>query len=497
MPGFDRRSSYGATTLGIDVGTSVTKAALFDEFGGVVAVATHPTHLHHPAPGHVEQDTDEVVASVAQVVATVRREAGGDVPSVVAVTGQGDGCWLVDADARPVRPAISWMDGRASGLLDRWRAEGVVESVYRLNGNALFPGSIAAVMSWLDAHEPESLDRSVTAAYCKDVVFQRLTGVRTTDRSDASLPFGNAGADGYSAEALAATGLSSRADLLAPVAMPLPTAGVSRIGADELGLPEHTPVVAGPFDFPACAIGAGVVELGDGLMTVGTTLACQVVVGSIDTSGEPAGMNLATPQVGLRLRAMPAMAGSASLDWVLELLGIAHSELDPVLRSSRPGAGGVEVLPYLAPSGERAPFVDPDARGQYGGIQLTTTRADLVRATCEGLAYAARDCFDAAGLSGRLVVCGGGARSRSWLEIFASVLGRPLHVARSPQVGARGAVLAALDAMGVAHDRRVWTHAEAVVEPDPVVARVYEDGYDRYRQLQDAARPLWRVNQNR
>lgn len=488
----DPRAGFGANYLGIDIGTSVAKAALFDELGDLIAVASRPVALSHPKPGHVEQDADEVVEMVTEVVTAVRAEVGGDAPEVVGITAQGDGCWLLDDVGKPTRKAISWMDGRGHEVIRHWQAAGVLDKVFRINGNALFPGCMAPILSWLDAHEPEVLDRSASAGYCKDMIFQAFTGERATDTSDASLPFGNSTGDGYSPETLELTGLTHRADLLAPIAMPLPSAPVNLVGAQRLGLDPATPVVSGPFDMAACAIGGGVRELGDGLLIVGTTLACQVLVDKLDVAGEPSGWHLSTPTPGRWLRAMPSMVGSASLDWVLKTVGRKHTHLNKALKRSAPGAGGVEVLPYFAPSGERAPFVDPKATGQYVGVRLTTTTDDLIRATCEGLAFAARDCFDAAGLSGRLVVCGGGARSHPWLRIFASVLNRPLLVARSPQVGAKGAVIAALDTVGIDYDATEWGRPETTIEPDPDLVPLYEDGFQRYLAHRQAARELWR-----
>lgn len=473
--------------LGIDVGTSVAKVALFTAGGDLVATAGRGLPLAYPGPGQVEQDPETVLAALGETVAELGPAALSTV-ELVAITGQGDGCWLLDGAGHPVRPAVSWMDGRGAAVLGDWERAGIAEAAYRINGNALFPGAQAPILCWLDEHEPASLDAAATAAYCKDMIFQRLTGVRATDASDASVPFGDH-AGGYSAELLDLCGLAHRAGLLAPVVTPLPTGRLRHDGW--AGLADGVEVVGGPFDLPACAAGGGVREAGDGIMTVGTTLACQVLVDRVDTGGEVAGMHLATGEPGRWLRAMAAMVGTASLDWTLAMLGLAHGDIDGLLAESAPGAGGVTVLPHLAPSGERAPFVDPLARGQFSGLSLTTTRADLVRALCEGLAYAARSCLHAAGLSGRLVVCGGGTRSAPWLEVFASVLARPLELARSPEVGARGAVVSALRATGRDADLAAWTAPERIVHPDPDAARRYEDGYHRFLELQRHARQGW------
>ncbi|MGH3094403.1 MAG: FGGY family carbohydrate kinase [Streptosporangiales bacterium] len=475
--------------LGVDVGTTVTKAALFDEAGDVVAIADRPTQLSHPGENLVEQDVEEVLHSVANVVADVRSDDA--IPSLLAITGQGDGCWLVDGDGRPVRPAVSWMDGRAGDIYREWERDGTVEALYAINGNVVFPGSQACLLRWFADNEPAALDRATTAGYCKDVIVQRLTGTRATDPSDASLPFGVG--DGYAHESIELCGLGEHTDLLAPVSRPLPVAELSGAGAELTGLPAGTPVTGGPFDLPACAAGAGVLEPGDGLLTIGTTLACQVLVDEVDVSGSPAGMHLAAQRPGRWLRALPAMVGCASLDWLLGMLDMSADEVSPAIEQSPAGAGGVEVLPYLAPSGERAPFIDPAARGQLTGVRLSTTRQDAVRAMCEGIAFAARDCFAATPLTGRLLVCGGGARSRPWLQIFADVLQRTVHVARTPEVGARGAVLSALAALDRPADVPEWTRPEATVEPDPAMADRYDEAFARYQQHRQAAQQMWRT----
>jgi xylulokinase/erythritol kinase len=122
---------------------------------------------------------------------------------------------------------------------------------------------------------------------------------------------------------------------------------------------------------------------------------------------------------------------------------------------------------------------------------MTTDRHDLVRAMCEGLAYAARHCFEVAGRSGRLVACGGGTGSRAWMSVFADVLGAPLELARTPEVGARGAVLVAAGALGQKLDTAAWTAPSSVVDPDPARHERYQEGYRRYLDHLAAARPLW------
>ncbi len=492
--------------VGLDVGTSVAKAVAFDEQGEAIAVEARPTRLLRPAPGRVEQDTDEVVASALEVLAALRARVGGE-PTAIGITGQGDGLWLLDATGAPVRPAISWMDGRAGALVSGWFADGTFDTLYRRTGNAPFPGAGAPLLATLEHEEPGVLDRAATAAHCKDVVMQRLTGLRATDLSDASNLFFDPAARERDGELLALLGLEHRAGLLPPLPAggALPRAALTAAAASAAGLPAGLPVVAAPYDLPASALGAGVEAVGDGLLIAGTTLACEVVTDRLTHErGEPAGQTLCLADAGPAgtasgwpaanqrwLRAMPAMTGTAALDWALAFAGETHARLGALLAASPPGARGVRALPLLAPAGERAPFVAPDARGRLDGIELGTTSADVVRAFCEGLACAARDCFEAAGLTGTVAVCGGGAASRAWLQLFADLMQRPLRIARGPEVGARGAALAAARALGLGLDAAAWTRSDDWVEPDPTAADFAAERFARYRADVADARARW------
>ena len=478
--------------VGVDIGTSLTKAVAFDEAGVSIAQACTASEVHHLPGGAVEQDLEQVIGTVGTVVREVAGQLSEPV-SAVALTGQGDGLWLRDEHGRAVRPAISWLDGRANAILAKWQADGVAREVFRRTGSGMFPGCAAALLSYLDQYEPESLDRAAVAGYCVDAVIQRITGEITVDVSDASLPFLDPATRRYDADAIAACGLTHRRELLAEPAPPGSVFKLNSTGAELLGLPAGLPVTAGPFDLPACAIGAGVRAPGDGILTAGTTLACQVLTTDVgyDPDGEAAGMFLSTPYADQYLRAMPAMVGTASIDWACELLGIDVSEMSNLLRQSPPGSNGVRALPFLSSSGERAPFVDAAARAQFSGLTLESTRADVLRALCESIAFAARHCFEAAGLTGRLYACGGGVRSPEWTQIFADVLGRPIVLPGDPGVGARGAVLVAAQALGEPYDADVWAANATTVEFEPANTKAYDQGYAEYQASLAAARGLW------
>ncbi|MFJ6889543.1 FGGY family carbohydrate kinase [Streptomyces californicus] len=478
------------TIIGVDIGTSVTKAVAFDEEGGARAAAVRRSHVAMLSGGRVEQDLDDVVAGVGEVVREVAGAIGGT-PDAVALTGQGDGLWLRDERGRPVRPAISWMDARAAELVTRWLADGTIGAAYAHTGSGMFPGCHGPLLHWLQEHEPEALDRAAVAGYCVDAVAQHLTGRVCLDASDATLPFLDPRTRRYAPEALAACGVEDRAELLPAPAAPGTVLGLDGRGAGLLGLPEGLPVVAGPYDLPACAIGSGVREVGDGVLILGTTLASQVLTDRVDLdpAAEPAGMWLCTPDPGRWLRAMPAMVGTAALEWVLALVGATTADVDALLTESPPGARGARALPFLSEAGERAPFVEPSARGRLDGLSLATGRADAVRAVCEAIGYAARHCLDTAGLSGTLALCGGGTRSVMWARLMADVLGRPVRIPSEEQVGALGVVTVARASLDPGYGATQGRHR--VVEPRADLRALYEDGFARYRAELTTARAGW------
>ncbi len=483
--------------IGVDVGTSVTKASLLGRDGYARVTRNVRSTVHRLSGGRVEQDLDEVVRAVVDVVREVGAAAVevGETVEALALTGQGDGLWLRDRAGEAVGPAISWMDGRAAGVLDRWYDSGVIQQVFAQTGSGMFPGSHGPLLAHLAETEPQRLDRAAVAGYCVDAIVQRFTGTITVDASDASMPFLDTTTRTYSEQALAACGLEQYRRLLADPAPAGTLFALNTETARLLDLPAGLPVSAGPFDLPACAFGSGISGFGDGTLVIGTTLGCQVLREEVvvDPRGEPAGMYLATPWPEQYLRVMPAMVGTANIDWVLRMVNSTVDRLDEMLAASSPGAGGVSALSFLSTSGERAPFVEPHARGQFTGLSLDTTPADLVRAICEAVAYAARHNLESAGLHGTVSACGGGARSSGWSQIFADVLGQPLHVPDEEGVGARGAALTAWEALGEPIGRQEWAAARHEIAPNPEAAEFYEQGYREYLSSLQRARPLWQA----
>jgi len=176
--------------LGIDAGTTTITAVAFNSDGTVRAVASETQSVAHPNAGWAEQAMDAVWEATASAVRSVLEglEDGTDVLGV-GLTGQGDGCWLCGEDGSPVRNAVLWSDSRAAPILERWEADGTMTAIAAECGSLMYPGMSLPLLAWFAEHEPESLKRATTAFGCKDWIAYRLTGVRNTDYSEATVPF--------------------------------------------------------------------------------------------------------------------------------------------------------------------------------------------------------------------------------------------------------------------------------------------------------------------
>ncbi|WP_330336456.1 FGGY-family carbohydrate kinase [Streptomyces sp. NBC_00557] len=487
------------SVLTIDVGTSVIKSVVFDDQGRELAVSRIGTEVLRPRPGWAEQDMDAVWNGVVFTVRSVLSRLGPAQEPVwlVGFTAQGDGCWLVDGDGRPTGPAILWSDGRAGDLLTRWQADGVLERAFRRNGSLTCSGMPNAVLSWLAEHDPERLRRSRTALTAAGWLFLKFTGVTAIDESDASAPFLDHTTGAYDPEILDLFAMTWAEPLLPRILGEHERiAEITGPTAAELGLPAGLPVVMAPYDIAATARGAGAVNPGQACAILGTTLCTEIVTREPDTGGEPCGINIAYRGRERVLRAFPTLSGTEVLDWTCRTLGAADpAALGRLAFGTGPGAGGLAFLPYLSPAGERAPFLDPHARGAFWGLSLDHTPAHVARAVFEGLSLVVRDCLAASGTAvHELRLCGGGSASDAWCRLIADVTGVPTARSADTELGAKGAFLTGLVLTGA--ESSMHSAAAKYVrmcsswEPDGERAAFYDGLYAAYITWRDAARSL-------
>lgn len=486
------------TYLGIDIGTSAVKAVLVDATQRTLAAAEAPLATLRPAPLWSEQDPTTWWAATETALGRLRLDQPAAFAAVRALglSGQMHGAVLLDAADRVLRPAILWNDGRAHA--ECRMLEERVPDLGRIAGVPAMPGFTAPKLLWLAAHEPEILPRITRVLLPKDYVRLRLTGEHVTDMSDAA---GTLWLDqarrAWSPEVLAATGLAARQ-------MPRLVEGSAAAGtirpsvAERLGLPQGVLVAGGAGDAAAGGIGIGAVEDGDAFISLGTS--GQYFVATERYRPYPAAfIHAYCHALPARWFQMAAMLNGAScLAWAARLLGEPDigALVERVAAAFR-GPGRLTFLPYL--TGERTPHNDPHARGVLFGLDADSGPVEVVQAVLEGVAFAfaeAQDCLAAAGtVVGEVAAIGGGARSRLWMRIMASVLDRPITLYAGGEKGpAFGAARLARLALTGEAPREVCRKPEiaARIAPDPALTAAYRDRQARYRRLYQLLREEFR-----
>ena len=484
--------------VAVDAGTTNVKTVAFDLMGAEVASATRETETAHPEAGHAEQEMGQVYAMTAETIREVVEGLPADAePRGVGITGQGDGLWAVTDEGDPVRNAILWSDSRAAGILDEWDEAGILDEIVAQCGSAPYPGMSLPLLSWLAREEPARFAAVDTILSCKDWVTYRLTGERVTDHSEATVPYLDQSTGDYDRSVFDHVGLSEASDVLPELVAPTEIIGsVTETAAAETHLPEGLPVVAGLFDVPASGIGSGTATTGGTAVTLGTSLTHQVFVAGPQSTRSGIQMNLGID--GLWTYAIGSNAGTRSLDWATETLADVRdvTELEALAAAAPAGSDGVCYHPYLSPTGERGPFVDPDARGQFIGLTPEHCPEQLARAVYEGLSLAVRDCVEHLPKdASRVALSGGGTRSDLWPQLIADCLDRPVVVPAGSELGAKGAAIVlavGLDeftSLEEAVDRMVSVDRRYTPRDD--VTPTYDALYDLYVDVREAMGDVW------
>ncbi|MDD4891650.1 MAG: xylulokinase [Phycisphaerae bacterium] len=493
--------------LGIDVGTSGTKALLCTERGRVIATAMAEHPIQRPRPGWSEQrPADWWTSTVAAVRAAIRTSGrSGRQVRAVGLSGQMHGSVFLDRAGRVIRPALLWNDQRtAAQCAAIERAAGGQAALIRMVNNPALTGYTAPKILWLRDCEPRNFDRLAKVILPKDFIRLKLAGEYATDVADGS---GTLLLDvrrrQWHRGLLAKLGLD--ADILPLLVESPDVTGVVRpAAADELGIAAGIPVVGGAGDQPAGAVGNGIVRAGVLSATIGTS---GVLFAHSDRIVPNAQGNLqsfchAVPGAWCVFGCMLSAGGS--LQWLRDTLwpveverlrsrGRDPGELYPAMideaATAPSGSSGLVFLPYL--TGERCPYADPQARGAFVGLTARHRRGHLVRAVLEGITFGLRDQVDLTRSGGvtirRVRTGGGGARSRFWRRMQADMFGTPVATINTSEGAAFGAAILAGVGAGV------WSSVpqacaaaireDEVVRPSRVVARVYDQLHPVFREL--------------
>lgn len=492
--------------LGIDSGLTVTKAVLFDTKGCRRAVSTVRVPRHTPAPRHVERDMEQAWDLTAQAIKNLLDANLPDHGEIlgIGVTGHGDGLYAIDDQLRPVRHAILSLDGRAHAILEEWRESGVLEDALRLTGQKPLVSSPAPLLAWLKENEPQHYREIEWVMSCKDWLRFKLTGVVSTDITEASASFTNVETQRYDEGSLSLYNLDEVSKCLPPVAECSEVVGhVTRDAARKTGLPLGLPVVAGLHDVTAAAIGMGVTSPGTLSVVAGTYSINEVI------STEPVRQEGWACRNSFRrgewMNMAISPASSSNIDWFLQNfckreLEIAEESdqsvfdlLQEEVESAFADSSQVIFHPFLYGS----PLSDSASSGFFG-IRGWHERGHMMRAVYEGISFNHRMHVEA--LASRFSLSraragGGGAQNPLLIQLFADNFAMPIEITQERSVSALGAALCAGVGAGV-YETINDAVSQAVAKrqeyrPDHDRKSRLDGKYKLYCRVAEALSPLW------
>ncbi len=484
--------------IGIDLGTSAVKLLLVAEDGQICNSVTKEYPLEFPQPGWSQQNPEDWRKAVLEGIPQLLEGFDGSQVAGIGCGGQMHGLVVLDDQDQVIRPAILWNDGRTAKQVDYLNEQIGRQTLSQLTANIAFAGFTAPKILWMRENEPENFARIAKIMLPKDYINYVLTGVHSCDYSDASgmllLDVQN---KCWSQRMLEICGITQEQ-------MPQLFESYQCIGnvtpemARQLGIPQTAKVVAGAGDNAAAAVGTGVVGNGGCNISLGTS---GTIFISSDTFGvDPNNALHAFAHADGGWHLMGCMLSAASCnkwlcDEILKTTDYAKEQQD--ITPEKLGENYVFFLPYLM--GERSPINDTNARGTFIGMTMDTTRADLVQAVLEGVAFAIRDSFEVARSLGIAIpttkICGGGSKSPLWKTIFANVLGIPLEIVKTEQGPGYGGAMLAM--VGCGQFESVQAAADALVsvastvEPDPALTAAYEKRYQQFRKIYPAVKQLF------
>ena len=491
--------------LGIDVGTGGSRAVVINETGQIVASATvEHEPFASPQTGWAEQDPDDWCrASIAAIREVVSHDnVSPDEIAAVGLSGQMHGSVLLNDRDEVVRPALIWCDQRTDKQCEQLTQQIGAEQLIKLTCNPALTGFTLPKMLWVRDNEPEAWQQVRSVLLPKDYVRFRLTGDKATDVADASgTLLLNVAERKWSDEMLAATEIDVS---LLPTVFESPeiTGTISSSAAELTGLRAGTPVVGGAGDQAGGAVGIGIVQPGAVSATIGTSGVVFAATNSpaLDPKGRVHTFCHAVPG---RWHVMGVTQGAGlSMRWFRDQFGAGMGEGDPYDRMTEEaaqvesGSNGLLWAPYLM--GERTPHLDPHARAALVGLTASHTRAHVIRAIMEGVAFSLRDSFE---IFNEMKVPvetirlgGGGARSALWRQIQADIYGRAVATVEAEEGAAYG--VAMLAGVGV----RTWPSVDAAcaevvrtrdrVEPEAKSKKTLDRQYKTYQAMYPALKMI-------
>ncbi len=477
--------------VGIDLGTSGAKFLLVAADGNILAENTQTYPVSYPHPGWSEQNPEDWFAAALRGLKELLAGQDKSLVKGISFGGQMHGLVALDEHDNVIRPAILWNDGRTE---EETRCLNEVVGKDKLSAwtsNIAFAGFTAPKLLWMKAHEPENFARISKIMLPKDYLAYRLSGAFCTDFSDASgmllLDVRNRR---WSREMCDVCGISEQ--MLPKLHESYQVVGTLKAQiAAELGLKDVN-VIAGAGDNAAAAVGTGVVGEGGCNISLGTSGTLFVSSQSYKEDKVNALHSFCHADGGWHLMGCILSAASCNSWWSDRILQTNDYAAEQAGLDEYLGGNDVYFLPYLM--GERSPHNDVTARGAFIGMRPDTTRGQMTLAVLEGVAFALRDCMEAAKKNGTVIprtkLCGGGAKSRLWRKIVANVMNMPVDIPQTEQGPGFGAAMLAM--VGCGEYASVQKAASAIVRVKETVlpvghtAAAYEQRYRHFTKLYPA-----------
>ena len=457
--------------IGIDLGTSAVKLLLMDEKGQIHKIVSREYPLYFPHPGWSEQNPEDWYEQTIDGMQELLEECDRTKVAGISFGGQMHGLVVLDGEDQVIRPAILWNDGRTVKETDYLNETIGKKNLSRYTANIAFAGFTAPKLLWMKENEPELFAKIKKIMLPKDYLAYRLSGVHSTDYSDASgmllLDVKNRC---WSREMMDISGISR--DQLPDLYESYEAVGTLKPElAEALGLSAEVKIAAGAGDNAAAAVGTGTVGDNRCNISLGTSGTIFISSENFGVDAHNALHSFAHADGHYHLMGCMLSAASCNKWWMDEILSTKDYQKEQE-GIKKLGENKVYFLPYLM--GERSPHNDPDARGTFIGMTMDTTRSDMTQAVLEGVAFALRDSFEVARSLGlkieRTKICGGGAKSALWKKIIANVLNVKVDVLENEEGPAYGGAILAAVACGefasVTEAAEKLVRVVETVEPD-------------------------------
>jgi L-xylulokinase len=496
--------------LGLDNGGTVTKAALYNLSGDEIAVSSVRVQPIMEKVGFVERDMDELWLANAKAVRDVVKAAGIDSADIcgVAVTGHGCGAYFVDAEGRPAANGIISTDTRAKAYVERWKSDGTYETLLPKTMQIIWAGQILPIVAWHQDEKKEMLDRVRWVFPCKDYIRFCLTGEAYMELTDISVANGvNLNTIDYDDAIFEAFGIQNYKHIFAPLRKCTDICGaVGKSAAKQTGLREGTPVAGGLCDVAACCIGTGVTSP-DKMCMVAGTWSINEFLSEKPIASKDLFQNALYCMDDYWMIMENSMTSAGNLEWfVRNYMEREKAEADKrgasvydaanaLVESIPPDECPIIFLPYLYGTN-----VNADARACFLGISGLHTKAHMLRAIYEGVAFSHRahmeNLLRFRETPSSIRVSGGAARSKVWVQIFADVLQIRIEVSAVHELGTLGAAMCAGIGSGrlkdFYHATDLFSKVAYTSTPSSENRHTYEAKYRLFKKLGEQMDTVWK-----